>query len=46
MSYMCHCHHCGKRLSDPDDDPIYDVPHNKYYCNQECMDRKTQKEQK
>jgi hypothetical protein len=40
MSYRkAICHHCKKGLIDPDDDPLYVVPDDKYYCNQECYDK-------
>ena len=37
--FICHCKGCGKRLRDPEDNPIYLVRDNEYWCSQPCMNR-------
>ena len=37
MSYKAKCRQCGKTVKDPDDEPIYVVRTDEYFCNQKCL---------
>jgi hypothetical protein len=36
--YKARCKGCGKIVKDPEDDPIYLVRDDEYWCSQECID--------
>lgn len=38
-TYKAKCKTCGATLKDPDDDPIYVVATDEYYCDQKCLDK-------
>ena len=42
--YIAKCKTCGKKLKDPDDDPIYVFATDEYFCNQKCLDKDAKRE--